>query len=276
MVDYHVHPDFSPDARGSVAECCRVAVARGLDEVCFTTHWEPDPARRDREWVNVAGRRVAMDGDWPAAYLSTIEACRHAFPGLGVRAGLEVGYEPAYEPEVRRFLAANQFDFVLGAVHCLDSTAITAGSELDELRRVWVPGGAGRFVARYFEVLRAAARSGLFDSLAHIDAYRKYARPLFDDSFDDAVARELPATLGVIAGSGTGIEVNSSARRRGQSEAYPGTAILRLAVEAGVRVFTTGSDAHSPADVGFGIEDAAAVLGGLALSPCRFCRRQRV
>jgi len=54
LVDYHVHPDYSLDATGSVQEHCRRAVELGLAEICFTTHFDADPAfAREDGWVRV-------------------------------------------------------------------------------------------------------------------------------------------------------------------------------------------------------------------------------
>jgi histidinol-phosphatase (PHP family) len=78
-----------------------------------------------------------------------------------------------------------------------------------------------------------------------------------------------------VARSGAGLEVNTSALRRGQSEPYPSRDILMLAVESGVRTFTVGSDSHSPEALGAGVRDATELLRGLGITPARFARRAR-
>ncbi len=104
MVDYHVHPNFSEDAQGSISDFCGRAVELELEEVCFTTHYEPDPVRREHEHVRVGGRELGMDSDWPRAYFAEIEGARQEFSGLVIRAGVEVGYEMGLEVIVRDFL----------------------------------------------------------------------------------------------------------------------------------------------------------------------------
>lgn len=275
MVDYHVHPDYSPDAGGTLAECCVGAAASGLAEVCFTTHYEPDPARAEVEWVRVRGERRPVNSGWVRDYMAGIAECRSEFAPLVVLAGVEVGYEPGMEGLVSDFLDRHPFDFVLGAIHCLDHVSITAGNERERFRDEYTHHGA-RFVAeRYLEFVRAAAGSQLFDCIAHFDVYRKYIRELFSEDFDRAIDESLDATLRFIAASGTGIEVNSSALRRGSDEPYPSVAILRRAVAAGITTFTTGSDAHRPVDVGQGIETVTGILAGLGMAPARFKARKR-
>jgi histidinol-phosphatase (PHP family) len=274
MLDYHIHPDFSPDAEGSIEEYCVRAVELGLEEICFTTHYEPDPARNDIEKVRVNGLAQPVDSDWPSAYFAALRAAAAKFPELAVLAGVEVGYEPGLEGIINNFLDGYPFDFALGSVHCLDHIAITDGDELERFKSELLPLGPESFAERYFHNLRAAAGTQLFDCLGHLDIYRKYVQPLFDSRFTQAADALLPSALKFVAESGTGIEVNSSALRRGNPEPYPDSHILRLAWDSGVRVFTVGSDAHRPADLGTGLETAVQALKGLGAEPARFRRRK--
>jgi histidinol-phosphatase (PHP family) len=274
MVDYHVHPDFSPDAEGSIDEFCARAVEIGLEEICFTTHYEPDPARSDIEKVRVSGITQPVDSDWPSAYFAALRAAATKFPELAVLAGVEVGYEPGLEGIINDFLRRHPFDFVLGAVHCLDHITITAGDELDQFKGEHMPRGPEWAAETYFWHLRAAAGTQLFDCLAHLDIYRKYIEPLFDSRFGKTAESQLPSVLKFVAKTGTGIEVNSSALRRGNPEPYPDAHILRLAWDSGVRVFTVGSDAHRPADLGKGLDRAVQALKELGVEPVRFRRRK--
>ena len=274
MVDYHIHPDFSHDAQGSIEEYCTRAVQMGLGEICFTTHYEPDPARTDIEHVRVNGVVQPVASDWADAYFAALSATASKFKGLVVLAGVEVGYEPGLEGVISDFLNRYPFDYVLGSVHCLDHIAITAGDELERFKSELMPLGPERFVDSYFRNIRAAAGTQLFDCLGHLDIYRKYVQPLFDSRFTRAVESLLPSVLKFVAESGTGIEVNSSALRRGNPEPYPDAHILRMARDSGVRVFTVGSDAHRPADLGKGLESAVQALHGLGAQPARFRRRR--
>ncbi len=272
MIDYHVHPDFSHDARGSVEEYCRRALAVGVTELCFTTHFEPDPARRDSEWVVVRGRKQPPVSDWPGAYFAAIERARAQFSELRIRAGVEVGYEPELDPAIRDFLGRYRFDFVIGATHCIGHVAFTAGSELEVATRAFCADQEG-FARRYHENLRAAAESGLFDVLAHLDIYRKYLGKAFGPGFLATCADGFATTLAYIARTRTGIEVNTSAFRRGEAEPYPAVSLLQSAVRAGIRRFTVGSDAHRVEDLGTGIDRALALLSGLGIKPARFEQR---
>lgn len=274
MIDYHVHPNFSQDAEGSMEEYCVRALELGLKEICFTTHHECDPARRDREFVRVGSERMTTDSNWPAAYFAEIERMRKKFSGLIVRAGVEVGYEMGVEGIVKDFLADYPFDFVLGAVHLIDHIALTSGGEVEEFRSVFGHRPAEYVVHRYFEYVRAAAGSGLFDCLAHLDIYRKYIQPMYGPEFAECAAREIGPVLEYLAHSGVGLEVNTSALRRGDAEPYPAFSVLCQAREAGISVFTVGSDAHRPQDLGSGLDQTIRFISKLGITPARFENRR--
>jgi histidinol-phosphatase (PHP family) len=57
-----------------------------------------------------------------------------------------------------------------------------------------------------------------------------------------------------MVGRGLALEINSGGLRRGLRWPYPDPDILRVAREAGIRDITTGSDAHRPDQVGYGIK----------------------
>jgi len=276
MIDYHVHPDFSHDAEGSLEEYCRRAAEIGLKEICFTTHYEPDPARAGIEHVVVSGRKQATNSDWPWHYLAAIEECRRAFPRLAIRAGVEVGYEMGLEGAIADFLGRHPFDFVLGGTHLLDHVAIAAHDELDTFRERLRPHGAEWFAERFFAYVRAALESGLFDCIAHLDIYRKYVGPLFGPELEPACEERLRRAVRQAAAAGVGVEVNTAGLRRGGTETYPPEWVVRAAHAAGVRVFTVGSDAHRVQDLGAGIEAGVALLARLGLSPARFAARRVV
>jgi len=60
--DYHVHPDYSIDASPvKIREYCQKALELGLAEICFTTHIELDPVRREKDnFVNLNGEKVPV------------------------------------------------------------------------------------------------------------------------------------------------------------------------------------------------------------------------
>ena len=134
LADCHVHPNYSKDVKtdATIDLYCQRAVELGIGELCFTVHYDTDPLRKELDdFVRVKGEVKSFDSDWIENYWREIEEARDRYSnsGLNVKAGLEVDYSPEIEDKLREFLSRNHFDFILGAVHCLDHIAIASSSE---------------------------------------------------------------------------------------------------------------------------------------------------
>jgi len=276
LIDYHIHPDYSHDASDSVVDYCWCALNKGIEEICFTTHYDPDPVRANIERVVVKGVEQPMNYDWAGTYLQEINEARTQFPQLRIRAGIEIGYEMGLEGRIADFVSRNRFDFVLGAVHCLDHIAITSRSELNEFRMYLKTKGVDFIAQRYFDYVRAAAQSQLFDCIAHLDIWRKYILLEMGEEFDRAITKFVPLMIEAIVQAGVGLEINTASLRRGDNEPYPIRKIIAQAVEAGINTFTIGSDAHCAGDLGSGVQEAIRILKRFGLNPARFENRRKI
>ena len=57
LFDCHVHPDFSLDASGTIEEYCEKALQIGLKGICFTSHFDIDPERKEIDaFMRVKGK----------------------------------------------------------------------------------------------------------------------------------------------------------------------------------------------------------------------------
>lgn len=280
MIDSHVHPDFSADATGSIRDYCLRVRESELAGLCFTTHLEPDPARRERESVVVGGERRPMDSEWFSVYLTQIARARDEFPDVVILAGAEVGYEMGTDGVIADFVERHSLDYVLGAVHCLDHVAISSGGEERMMREVLASRGPEWAANRYFDYLLSAIGSGLFDCVAHLDIYRKYLLPVWrgmpeEERFLRVAEDRVGTALALMVEHEVGLEVNSAALRRGDDEPYPSWELVRRARSAGVEGFVVGSDAHCPSDLGRDLDRVAEVLAGLDIEASAFVGRKR-
>src|SRR5919108_690952 len=98
-----------------------------------------------------------------------------------------------------------------------------------------------------------AARSGLFDVLAHPDLVKKWGPARPSPARDPRFYYE-PA-VEAIAESGVAVEVSTAGLRKPVGEMYPAADLGRMCVEAGA-VFSLSSDAHTPAEIGYAYERA--------------------
>jgi histidinol-phosphatase (PHP family) len=113
-------------------------------------------------------------------------------------------------------------------------------------------------VEPYFDEVLAAARSGLFDVLGHLDFVKRYLHPHVTAK-DLAGAPELyEPILRALVDSGTGLEVNTSGLRQAAHETYPSAAIVARYRELGGERLTIGSDAHRAHAFAWGLADGYA------------------
>lgn len=259
LSDYHVHPDYSLDASGTIEQYCEKALRIGLKRICFTTHYDADPVRKEFDFLmKVEGKIIRVTPQVVNRYIDEIKKANQKYSKLGleVLAGLEVDYAPHCEETLRKDLPQFYLDFLLGAVHCLDHIAITSSAEAESYFKTK---DVYQLCEEYYRVLAQAASSGLFGCIAHLDCYRKYGLDFYGEEIFTTHRDFIQPALEALASNQVGIEINTSARRQGQKEFYPSGEILQLAKASGVRVVTVGSDAHKLDDLGKDLEEAYAL-----------------
>jgi histidinol-phosphatase (PHP family) len=197
------------------------------------------------------------------------EYCAFVHGSTDLRLGIEADYVSGAEERTAQLLAAREFDFVVGSVHFITDGAV----DMDDYS-VWGAGQSAEAIwERYFRTIGEAARSGLFDILAHPDLvkYWGHARPLPEGD----LRRFYELALEGIAESGIAVEVSTAGFRKPVGELYPSPEFLRMCVDAGAPI-ALSSDAHRPEDVGADYERALAALAALGVCElCVFERRER-
>jgi histidinol-phosphatase (PHP family) len=248
--DYHIHPDFSLDAHGSIEEYTRKALDLGLEEICFTTHLDLDPQRREiGGGATQAGRRWLIgDPGWIPIYLEQIEQARVLAKGqLQIKAGVEVDIFPGVEKYVAGFLYPPMWDFVLGSVHSLEHLSIPMREEGRRYLERYTPREAGDQVGY---LVKHAAASGLFQGIAHLDYFKRLRLPDFREPFLAGLRPHLPEILQTMAERELSLEINTRAIRiYDLGEPFPGPEILKMAKAAHIERITIGSDSHSPEEL---------------------------
>jgi histidinol-phosphatase (PHP family) len=195
--------------------------------------------------------------------------CGFVHEQTDLRLGIEADFVPGGEDRMANLLEARDFDYVIGAVHFLREEAV----DMDEYS-VWEKGHSAEEIwRRYFQTLGEAARSGLFDVLAHPDLVKVWGheRPLPQGD----LRRYYELAMEGIAEGGIAVEVSTAGLRKHAGELYPAKALLEMCLEAGAPV-ALSSDAHRPQDVGADYERALELLEGLGVTElCVFERRAR-
>jgi histidinol-phosphatase (PHP family) len=257
--DYHIHPDYSVDGEGTLEDWCRAAFNIGLSEICFTPHYEANPARKAEDaFMKINNRLVELSDEAIRTYLEHADqvAKEYGLIGLMVRAGLEFGYFPGWEKEVSELKSRHNIHFSLGGVHSFDDLCFTCHEDAPKL---FAKLTLDQLADRYFEMLDRMASSGSVDALAHMDIYRRFGLGYYGKGINTIHRGRIEKLFKTMLAHDVGYELNTSAIRHGQHEYYPCMEIVNMAREAGVRLISLGSDAHRPEDIALDFEAAAAV-----------------
>jgi histidinol-phosphatase (PHP family) len=254
-LDAHLHTVFSPDANAMLEAYCVLAVERGIAELAITDHVDFDPSMPAYGFASFADR----ERDVREA------TARWADRGLAIRFGVEVTYERRHEDEIRGWLRRHPHDYVIGSVHVSADSPYKASNV--------VPFVTGRslaaIVAPYFDEVIGAARSGLFDTIGHLDFVKRYLVPHVLPAQLAAAPELYEPVLNALVESGTSLEVNVSGLRQLPRETYPAGPIVARYRDLGGRHVTIGSDAHRSEWFSYGLGEAyrlvsAAGYGALA------------
>lgn len=259
LADYHVHCvysfDYDKEADCSPLSVCRRALEKGLSEIAFTDHY----------CVNAITDGSLPDVDLVARRRDILEA-KEAFAGrLTVRHGIELG-QPTQRSEVAlSLLSENDFDFVIGSLH--NNDGFPDFYYLDyksfspyEINSLWdtylketldhIRWGRGRFHSlghlNYLE--RYIHRDGMqnhVDYRERLDVYREIFRLLMEEEI--------------------ALELNTSGILKGLGDTVPNSELAAFYHALGGKLYTVGSDAHTPNNVGTHIRETYAYLQSIGV-----------
>ncbi len=241
--DYHMHTPRCQHAAGPIEAYVERALALGLGEMGFACH-NPLP--------HGYGANVRMTESELPDYVNDVLRLREVYRGqIDVRLGLEMDYVVGLEDYLRQQAADYPWDYLIGSIHYLDPACRTPS---------WPRNYAGdihALYARYFELVRQMAGSGLCDIVAHFDVPKRTGR-----APGERETEAIAATLDQIARAGIALEINTSGYRHAEPpwpEPYPSLAIVEQALARGIPL-TVNSDAHSPVQVGWMFDEVEKFL----------------
>jgi histidinol-phosphatase (PHP family) len=257
-LDSHLHTNLSPDSNVPIDDYAAQAVERGIAEIAITDHVDFAPGTPAFDFVPFAEReRVARDA-----------AERWAPRGIAIRFGVEITYDRRYEADIQRHLASHAYDYVIGSVHVYADSPFHAGRVA-----AWTAGRPlAEIVAPYFEEVLRAIRSGLFDTIGHLDFVKRYLVPHVSPGRLAAAPELYEPLLVALVETGTALEVNTSGLRQAPRETYPAAPIVeRFRVLGGTRV-SAGSDAHRSEAFAGGLAEGYGVVAAAGISELAFRR----
>ena len=235
-IDLHNHTIRCNHAEGTIDDYIQRAIALGIDIYGFSEHASMDFDE---------GYRLGFD-EMVSYQNEILDAKERYKEQIDIRLGYEVDWLPGHMDE--RVLSA-EVDFLIGSVHFInkwgfDNPEFIGGWKDKEIDEIW---------QLYFEAIAAMAESGRFDIVGHFDLIKVFGH--LPKKNIQLLAHE---ALQAIKTSGMVLEINSAGLRKPIDELYPSKTLLQEAYALNIPI-TFGSDAHSPAQVGTGLEEAYAM-----------------
>lgn len=169
--------------------------------------------------------------------------------GYPISVGVEADFFPGGEAELKAILDRYELDYVIGSVHFVEGW----GFDNPDFQSLFEGRDLLALYRQGFEYVKQAARSGIFDMIAHLDNlkvfnYRPEESQLYE-LYDDLAAALKAADVAT--------EINTGlAYRYPVKEMCPSPALLARLHAHGVPI-TLSSDSHFPDDIGTLLDEAA-------------------
>jgi len=251
--DYHMHLERGPWTLEWLGRFVETARARGVHEIGFSEH-----PHRFRECRAIYAPNMPwVDQDCTErldSYLGLVGEARSA--GLPVKVALEWDYLPGFEGPLERAIRAHPWDYTIGSVHWIPPRKRGGewwGFDIPAQKDEWERREVLSVYRQYFELIAAAAQTGLFDIIGHADVIKVFGhRPSVD------ISDLYEAAASTFARAGVCVEINTAGWRKPVGEIYPAPPFLLACRRAGVPTLIN-SDAHLPEDVGRDFDRAAAI-----------------
>ncbi|MGZ8475907.1 MAG: histidinol-phosphatase [Candidatus Limnocylindria bacterium] len=254
LTDYHVHlrpdddgarPETYAFTAANVDRYLAAAEAAGIGELGVSEH-----VHRFRQALAIWDHPF-----WVQSAQDDLDAYCDFVRTTPLRLGIEMDYVPGREDRIANLLGTLDFDYVIGSVHFVRDKAVDF-----DVWDVWdTVGDPDQVWKLYFDTLAEAARSGLFDILAHPDLVKVWGSARPAPRRDPRFYYE--PVVEAISESGVAVEVSTAGLRKPVGEIYPAAGLAAMCVEVGA-AFALSSDAHVPEDIGYAYERAVEEMRG--------------
>ena len=225
LVDYHMHSILS-DGKNTYEEMIRSGISKGLNEIGLSDHVCLKPVT----WA-------ISPVDIPVMTDQILELKEKYSNQIKVRYGIELDYFPGRETELRDLIASLPVDYVIGSVHFIGDWNFDTDKSLygkwtnDELYKL------------YYDIVQMAAKSGLFDTIGHLDIIKKFR--VYPESDQTLLIED---TLKIIKENNLVVELNTGGADRPCAEFTPSPSIVQRCFHHHIPM-TISSDAHSTEQV---------------------------
>ncbi|MCL7745545.1 histidinol-phosphatase HisJ family protein [Halalkalibacter alkaliphilus] len=229
FLDFHNHTNHSFDSQAVMEEVCKVAIGKGLNEICFTEHYSLNPKAPTYGHIDLNN------------YLSDLNSCQLKFQGeIKIKKGIEICEPHLLKEHYSKTLKPLELDVILGSVHNISNNKLRKRLEVQQEKAYM----------EYFQEVYEMVKEADIDIVAHLDLMKRYAHKVYG-TYDFIEHREMiEIILSKIIDRNIGIEINTSGLRTSLNETLPSIDVIRLYKKLGGEILTIGSDSHEPDSIG--------------------------
>ena len=242
MIDLHNHTPLCNHAKGSPEEFIQKALQKGIKIYGFADH---APMEFDYKY-----RMNFEDMD---KYEQEIKKLKEKYKD---KIEILLGYEVDFTPFVDKRVIKREVDYLIGSVHFLDNW----GFDNPEFIKEWEKRDIDDVYKEYFTKIEEMANSKLFNIVGHIDLVKIFGHKPKKNIKD--IAKN---AIKAIKNSKMAVEINTAGLRKPIKETYPYGELLDMILNENIDI-TFSSDAHSPEQVGFKLNETINKVKKLGLS----------
>jgi histidinol-phosphatase (PHP family) len=236
LVDYHLHSVLS-DGAGSYEEMTLAAIEKGLSEIGFSDHVSLKPVSWAMQVV-----------DLPVMTRQITNIQEKYGDLINIRFGIEMDYFPGKEDQLQRIIHSLPLDYVIGSVHFMEDWNFDGD---ESLYGKW---SNDKLYEMYYLLVQKAIRSGLFDTVGHLDLIKKFS--VYPETDQKKLYED---TAEIIRESGMVVELNTAGLDKPCAEFYPGPQWLEILHTHEVPV-TLSSDSHHAGQIARHYQQAVDLL----------------
>ena len=255
---FHMHTTGF-DGDNSEEEMLQQAEQSGLKQIGISNHFIVYP-----NIEQTAMYPYAQKGGYSTIYASDFdEAISRFIPhyekidelnkngSIKIYKGMEVDFfaSDEWQKGFERAVSILKPDYLIGAAHFVECNHTLYNAH--DLKNA-SPIEQNMLIHHYWQNVRAAANSGLFDFMAHLDLIKKVGLGI-----EETWREEELKTIETIKNSGAKVEINTSHFRFGE-EPYPSRRIMKMIAENDIPVLLS-DDAHNKKNITAGFSKAQKI-----------------
>lgn len=242
--DVHMHSTFSHDSEATVEQMIQGAIAKDLEMICFTDHYDKD----NMAW----GPEDIFN---PEEYFRVIPPLQEKYRGqIDVRIGVEIGLGSHLGKYYHTFVNQYPFDFVIGSVHSVKGYDIAHGELFDQYSDEEV------YRITLEETIEDIRVTDDFDVLGHLDYMTRYGKEREKAYSYEKFRETIDEILRLLIAKGKGLELNMAGLKYGLPYAHPHRDVLKRYRELGGEILTVGADGHKPEHIAYDFYKVSEIL----------------